>query len=500
MKRLSPAIRGILFRLRPATRLVPVAALALFLIAPLLAARGLDARFASRGRMVFTADGDHAHVIAHLPQPTGGSVAVVILRARFGCPSGTWCLRLAWFAANEAYSVVDVPVAANFTEVKAAAIDSQGRVVVVGTTNHSGTDNDFRIVRVTPAGELDHSFGFGGIATVAFDVPGSTNDDRAMAVAIDGDDRIVVAGFAATSQAGDVEFAVARLVEHGDYDLTFGNNGRVRIPFEVNPGRSFAITTALAINSAGRILIGGTVYDLSKDATRIGMARLMPNGAYDTSWCSPECGPGNAYPGINSGRSVPYYGAANDLRDHTVAAIAVNSEGRVAIVGDYDYQLQDQGYVLMLSANGTWNNEKTIVGGPVSHGGRATMGGVVFLPVTTATVGPFDLIVTGARLNGDGWSYFFAQCLRSAAALAPCNGWGNASNPNDPEGSSTVTFYSGMAATDPNGSIPRASTVDRKGRLLMGGSAVRQTLHEGDLFAGTVARIQGEEVLSNGFE
>lgn len=53
----------------------------------------------------------------------------------------------------------------------------------------------------------------------------------------------------------------------------------------------------------------------------------------------------------------------------------MNSEGRVAIVGDYDYQLQDQGYVLMLSANGTWNNEKTIVGGPVSHGGRATMGG-----------------------------------------------------------------------------------------------------------------------------
>ena len=60
-------------------------------------------------------------------------------------------------------------------------------------------------------GSLDTSFGTLGKVTVAFN-RGGNYDDRASAVALQPDGKIVVAGSAQYSTAGDYDFAVARSI------------------------------------------------------------------------------------------------------------------------------------------------------------------------------------------------------------------------------------------------------------------------------------------------
>ena len=94
----------------------------------------------------------------------------------------------------------------NLPGIVAAAVDSKGRGIVVGTTSAGSNGTDFRIARILPDGSFDSSFGNSG--RVAVDL--STQNDYAAAVALDKDDNIVVVG-TATLSATDTDFAVVRL-------------------------------------------------------------------------------------------------------------------------------------------------------------------------------------------------------------------------------------------------------------------------------------------------
>src|SRR5439155_616944 len=97
---------------------------------------------------------------------------------------------------------------------RAAAVDSLGRVVVAGYTTN-GSNNDFAVARLTAAGALDTTFDGDGKQTVAF----GASDDVATGVAVDSLDRVVVAGY--TSNGPNNDFAVARLTAAGALDATF---------------------------------------------------------------------------------------------------------------------------------------------------------------------------------------------------------------------------------------------------------------------------------------
>jgi len=486
MKRLSPAtaVAALFrtFRPRPASRLARWAALAGIAVAPMAGAVGLDTAFGTYGVQLLEYLTE-VHTIAHLPRSDGGSVTVSTLKGG-ACNTDFQCLYVQGFRDDGSLHF-DVAVQSwnLFTKVEAAAIDSQDRIVVVGSIKvGSGADHDFRVVRLTAAGELDATFGAGGIANVFFDVSGSSYDDRAYAVAIDGSDRIVVAGYAAVSPTDEYEFAVTRLTQGGILDSSFGG-GRMRIPFPINPARRWNIATAVAIDSAGGIVIGGPVFDQGLGISRIGIARLTPNGAYDTTWCSPSCGAGNAYPGINSGRSVPYYGFISDQRDHTVAALAVNASGVVAIVGNMTFNGVTTGYAMTLLANGGWKAEREVNGGA----NRALMGGVLFV---SPAAPDSDLVVTGVS----GYpvadrSWFFAQRLTNSIGLAPRAGWGQFG-----DGRSTFVFDSrGALNGNQYGNVPHASSIDAKGRILMSGAANLSSIQ------GLAARL-GDALFRNGFE
>ncbi|ADC88827.1 hypothetical protein Thal_0191 [Thermocrinis albus DSM 14484] len=85
-------------------------------------------------------------------------------------------------------------------EAKALAIQSDGKIVVVGYS-YNGTNTDFAVVRYNPDGSLDTSFGTNGIVTTDI---GTNSEDKAYALAIQRDGKIVVAG------TSDGDFAIVR--------------------------------------------------------------------------------------------------------------------------------------------------------------------------------------------------------------------------------------------------------------------------------------------------
>src|SRR4051812_43788787 len=105
----------------------------------------------------------------------------------------------------------------------AMGAQSTGKWVVVGQTG-----SQLGIIRYAADGQADGSFGVGG--KVMTSVPGY-NNPRALAVVIQADDKIVVAGTATEAARGDEDAIVIRYNADGSLDTGFGNNGVQTINF-----------------------------------------------------------------------------------------------------------------------------------------------------------------------------------------------------------------------------------------------------------------------------
>src|SRR5262249_5901164 len=104
----------------------------------------------------------------------------------------------------------------------AVAIDAAGRIVVAGSADHNG-GTDIVVSRLTSTGWLDTSYGGGTGRSDLGNFPDGLggNSATANAVAIDPQDRIVVAGSATTSSGGS-NIVVARLNANGYFDRAYG--------------------------------------------------------------------------------------------------------------------------------------------------------------------------------------------------------------------------------------------------------------------------------------
>ncbi|MCY7314740.1 MAG: hypothetical protein LH480_03740, partial [Rubrivivax sp.] len=155
------------------------------------------------------------------------------------------------------------------------ALQGDGKLVMVG-----GTFTDFILARFNADGSVDRSFGVDGKVTT--DMGSGLRPEEALAVAIQRDGKIVVAGYTgidATPPARDPSetFAVARYNADGSLDSSFGSGGRVSN--NVN-GRAFAV----AIQPDGKIVLAGEFNFEStngSDFSDVTLARLLPDGRLD---------------------------------------------------------------------------------------------------------------------------------------------------------------------------------------------------------------------------
>jgi len=129
------------------------------------------------------------------------------------------------------------------------------------------------VVRVTPSGALDTTFGTGGYSTV-FPAPGRATDVKAQA------DGTVIVGGRLGDNATHEEYFVARLLANGSLDTSFASGAGITT---ADFGGALASGRKLAIQSNGKIVLGGSVTtnNLSFD---IGLIRLKTNGALDPTF------------------------------------------------------------------------------------------------------------------------------------------------------------------------------------------------------------------------
>ena len=186
----------------------------------------------------------------------------------------------------------------------AVAVQSDGKIVVAGYS-YNGTNDDFAVARYNADGTLDTGFGSDGKVTTAI---GSTSIDRAFAVAVDSDGKIVVAGH--TGAAFNEDFAVVRYTAAGALDTSFSTDGKVTtaIGADGDSGR------AVAVQSDGKIVVAG--YSDNGTYNDFAVVRYTSAGALDAGFGT-------------GGIATTVIGSANDLGN----AVAVQSDGKIVVAG-----------------------------------------------------------------------------------------------------------------------------------------------------------------------
>ena len=227
--------------------------------------------------------GESADAVAVALQPDGH----IVVAGTVLDPAGTNLLvyRLTSAGRLDTDFSPGAPLPAGITEVSvsthdrstAVAIQPDGKILVAG---HAGTtdDHDFCVVRLNANGSTDTSFAGDARATIDFG-----GEDRAHAIALQPDGKVVVAGSATATTAN---FAVARLTAGGVLDDSFSGDGRVAAAFGV-ANVSEETARALVLLPDGTLLVAGySDAGGGLGANDFAVLKLNTNGSIDTSFAN----------------------------------------------------------------------------------------------------------------------------------------------------------------------------------------------------------------------
>jgi uncharacterized delta-60 repeat protein len=136
------------------------------------------------------------------------------------------------------------------SQIRALVIQPDGKIVVAGLGQRSGTNNDFAVARFNLDGDLDGEFGAGGKALTDFG-----GQDLATGVALQADGKIVAVGYSEQTATG-WDIAIARYNRDGTLDHSFGKEGKVLTDF-TPAGTRNDYAHGVALQPDGKIVIAG---------------------------------------------------------------------------------------------------------------------------------------------------------------------------------------------------------------------------------------------------
>jgi uncharacterized delta-60 repeat protein len=197
--------------------------------------------------------------------------------------------------------IVTTQVGTSSSGAGGLAIQPDGDIVLAG-----GASGGMALVRYTAAGQLDTSFGSGGI--VSNILPPGTVGGGAGPVLVLSNGLIVVGGTSSPNSSTS-NLTLARFTSSGQLDTTFGNAG-----FAIDTASGIGSACALALGANGDLLAPGSMQSPGP-SEEFALAAFLPGGAPDTSF------------GSNGTATANLGGQAR------AQAMAVQGDGRIVLAG-----------------------------------------------------------------------------------------------------------------------------------------------------------------------
>jgi uncharacterized delta-60 repeat protein/M6 family metalloprotease-like protein len=314
----------------------------------------------------FTADFVNAQVEKVLPLPDGSMVL------------GGWFNQIADTSFNNLYTrtgstrltatgAADPTFAASggtdTTPVYDLARQPDGRIIAVGNfTTFNGTASN-RIVRLLPDGSVDSSFN-----------PGTGANGTVYAVLLQPDGKIIIGG-EFTSYNGTARQILARLNSDGSLDTGFTGPAFVS---------GFWSVHSLALQSDGKLLVGGIFYLSASQPFKSGICRVLTTGALDP-----------AFNGITNGA----HGSGSTLTLKYIYKIVVQPDGKILIGGDFtafNGTTNLRGGVARLTTTGSLDGTFT---GPTTISTSGAVKTILFQPDGSMLIGGSFTTLNGTASN-----------------------------------------------------------------------------------------------------
>lgn len=251
------------------------------------------------------------------------------------------------------------------------ALDN-GQILIVGA---AGFGTGFWVARLTPAGNLDPTFGTGGIVAHVIGAP-TYNGGTGRAIAIQGSKIVVAARITSGTPLDDM--AVARLLTDGSLDTTFGTDGATVIANLVGSKNP----TDVVVQADGKIVV---LYH--EDNFEAKVARINADGGLDAGF------------GTGGLVSLAIGGAVS-------GRMALQADGK--IVGAY--RMADDFVVFRLTTAG-------VLDPSFGTGGQATVDAGASERGAALALQPDGRVLVGGRTFGTGFNDFVIVRLLDDGSL-----------------------------------------------------------------------------------
>jgi len=287
---------------------------------------------------------------------------------------------------------------------RAVALQADGKIMVMGYASASPGNDNFAIARYNTNGTLDTSFNFQFICIIGIPCNGliaidfNGGSDRAEAMVMQPDGKIVVAGSALNGTNND--FGLARLYSNGSLDVSFGSpgTGKVTTPFYLGQHDQ---ALAMVLQSNGKIVLAGSARASSSGFNDFALARYNADGTLDTSFnTQPFCAIG----GTCSGQVVTEFDSSGWSYAN---AVTIDGDGKIIAAGSALFGADDYFALARYNTDGSLNTGF----GPTGTGRVATNFGDFDSVYAIAVLSDTRIVAAGGTRNATNYTFALARYL-----------------------------------------------------------------------------------------
>ncbi len=223
--------------------------------------------------------------------------------------------------------IVTTSVGLGHDEAYSLAIQNDGKIVLAGYVDSTSFGHKFALVRYNPDGSLDSNFDSDGKVTTSI----GNIDDYAYSIAIQSDNKILVAGN--SNNGTNLDFCIVRYNTNGSLDITFDGDGKVTT--DINASNDFG--KSIALQSDGKIVFTG--FSFIGSCSVLVLARYNINGSLDNTF-------------DNDGKVTTSIGCLEDEAHE----LTIQSDGKILVVGSTFNGTNFEFALARYEANGNLDN------------------------------------------------------------------------------------------------------------------------------------------------